>query len=163
MNDKDARGLVLKRLYDVRHDVDYANQSTLQDLGLPPNVTWNILDQLNQQRMITWNPKRGGMGTIIAYMARIAADGVDVIEGSKASPIAITLDNRISVHGSQGVQIGGQGNVQNVTMDIEKLNSIIDSSDASQTEKEELKSLLKKLSENRLVQTAFKWWLGGGN
>lgn len=51
--------------------------------------------------------------------------------------------------------VGGQGNVQNFTMDVEKMNSIVDSSDASITEKEEAKSLLKQLSESKLVQLVF--------
>lgn len=38
-------------------------------------------------------------------------------------PIAISIDSSINVHGSQNIQIGGQGNVQSLTMDIEKMAS----------------------------------------
>ena len=40
------------------------------------------------------------------------------------------------------------------------MNSIVDSSDASITEKEEAKSLLKQLSENKLVQLLFAKLIG---
>ena len=45
-----------------------------------------------------------------------------------------------------------------LNMDIDRLNSLIDSADASVKEKEEAKSLLKKLVENPLVKAAVEWW-----
>jgi hypothetical protein len=62
--------------------------------------------------------------------------------------------------GKQGVQIGGSGNVQNVTLTLEKLNNYIDSAGATTQEKAEAKSLLKAALENPLVQMAIKWWTG---
>jgi hypothetical protein len=99
-------------------------------------------------------------------MARVTAFGVNVIEEKVPAPISITLDSSIKVAGSQNVMIGGQGNTQTVTMDIEKMMMAIDSSGAAFTEREEAKSLLKKLSENKLVQEVLGKWakglLGGG-
>jgi hypothetical protein len=106
------------------------------------------------QNLAQWNPARGLARSYLAFMTRITAFGVDVIEGVSKPPIEISIDSSINVHGSQNVQIGGQGNVQSLTMDIEKMNSFVDSSGASVVEKEEAKSLLRKLSENKLVQMA---------
>ena len=51
--------------------------------------------------------------------------------------------------------------MQNVTMDIEKMISMVDSANASVTEKAEAKSLLQKISESKLVQTILNgWWKG---
>jgi hypothetical protein len=67
----------------------------------------------------------------------------------------------VNVHGSQNVQIGGSGNVQTVTMDIERMINAVDGANVSSTEKEEAKSLLKKISENKLVRTLLSQWVGG--
>src|SRR5882757_4376401 len=44
----------------------------------------------------------------LLFMAKIKAFGADVIEGNTPPPISISVDNGVSVRGSQGVQIGGQ-------------------------------------------------------
>jgi hypothetical protein len=150
----EARGLVLQRLYDIRHTVDFANQQDFAGIPLDETTLGNILEQLVHQNLAQWNPARGLAHSYLAFMARITAFGVDVIEGVLKPPIAISIDSSINVHGSQNIQIGGQGNVQSLTMDIEKMNSFVDSSGASVVEKEEAKSLLRKLSENKLVQIA---------
>jgi hypothetical protein len=92
-------------------------------------------------------------------MAKIKAFGADVIEGNTPPPISISVDNRVSVHGSQGVQIGGQGNVQNITMDVGKLMNAVDAGTGAMQEKEEAKSFLKKLFENPLAKFALDWFL----
>ena len=58
-----------------------------------------------------------------AVMAKINAYGVDVIERRVQPPIAINIDQSVNVHGSQGVQIGGSGNVQNINLTLDKLNN----------------------------------------
>jgi hypothetical protein len=98
------------------------------------------------------------MGTYLAFMAKISGAGVDVVEGVTAPPPSIAIDNSIAVHGSHGVMIGGQGNVQNVILDVERLNSFIDSSGANVTEREEAKGLLRRLAENPLVKGAIEFW-----
>jgi hypothetical protein len=87
-------------------------------------------------------------------MAKITAFGADVVEGNTPPPISINIDSSVSVHGSQGVQIGGQGNVQNVTMDVGKLMNAVDAGTGTMQEKEEAKSLLKKVLENPLAKFA---------
>ena len=156
MKDNDARGLVLQRLYDIRHKVDFANHHDFAGVPLDEMTLGNILEQLAQKGLVNWKPARLLAGHYAAFMARITAFGSDVIEGVARPPIAISIDSSVNVHGSQNVQIGGQGNVQNLTMDIEKMNLFVDSAEASVVEKEEAKSLLKKISENKLVQMAIR-------
>jgi hypothetical protein len=163
MKDSEARGIVLRRLYDIRHEVDMSRPQRPEDFEktLPANVVANILSQLADKGMIEFKPhKLRSTGQIDVFQARISALGVDVIEGTREPPIAISFDNSVTIHGSQGVMVGGQGNVQNFTMDVEKMNSIVDSSDASITEKEEAKSLLKQLSENKLVRLVLAKLIG---
>jgi hypothetical protein len=159
MKDNEARGLILTRLYEIRNEVDYANPKDLAGLPLAETVIGNILQQLGEKGLIDWKPVRAGPGrNYLAYMAHISAFGVDVVEGKSQPPISITIDSSVNVHGSQNVLIGGQGNVQTVTMDIEKMISVVDSSGTSVREREEAKSLLKKIAENKLVQTVLTSW-----
>jgi hypothetical protein len=161
MKDSDARGLVLNRLYDLRHQIEYANMSDFADIGVDAKIIPAIVEQLAQQDLVKWNPQKAMAGRYLALMAKITARGVDVIEGNTTAPIAITIDSSVNVHGSQNVQIGGSGNVQTVTMDIERMINAVDGANVSSTEKEEAKSLLKKISENKLVRTLLSQWVGG--
>ena len=68
--------------------------------------------------------------------------------------MSINIDQRVAVHGSTNVQIGS-GHIQNVS-DFEMLNASINGAQATQTEKEEAKSLLEKLASNKLVLAALK-------
>jgi hypothetical protein len=161
MKDSEARGLVLRRLYDIRHESDGADARDLEGvLPIDPKILPNILDQLAQQNLVTWKPLRSGMGAYLAFMARITAFGVNVIEGTAAAPITITVDSSVNVQGSQNVQIG-HGNVQTVTMDIGKMINAVDGSDASASEKAEAKSLLKQIGESKLVQEMLRKFLLG--
>ena len=164
MKDSEVRGIILQRLYDVRHMnngmIDIPDGLSL--IGIEPTVLGNCAAQLDEQGLIKFRQYMGlgyraGHGSITAF-------GVDVVEGSVQPPIAVTIDSSINVSGSQGVQIGGWANVQNMTLEIEKMISMVDSVGGTVTEKEEAKSLLNKLSENEVVQRVLgamvKRWLG---
>jgi hypothetical protein len=161
MKDSAARGIVLKQLYDIRHQLDRANGSDFAGLPIEPKILPNILDQLAQQNLIDWNPLRGGMGSYLAFMAKITAFGVDVVEGNVASPITVTIDSSVNVHGSQNVQVGGQGNVQTVTMEFEKMINAVEGADVSVSEKAEAKSLLQKIAGDKLVQSVISKYVLG--
>jgi hypothetical protein len=163
MKDSEVRGLILKSLYDQRHTKHFVDMPEEIGIDLDKKVLGNVAIQLEQQGLISFKqymgkPYPSGLAKILAY-------GVDVVEGTTTPPITITVDSSVNVHGSNNIQIGGQGNVQTVTMEVDKIVSIIDSSGASVVEKEEAKSLLKKLSENSLVRSALGAWfkskLGG--
>ena len=59
MKDSEARGLVLKRLYDIRHDVAHANAS---DAGIgdvvDPQILPNLVEQLVELGLADWKPKK---------------------------------------------------------------------------------------------------------
>lgn len=159
MKDSDARGLVLRRLYDIREKQDYANINDFGGLDLESKTLGRMLEQLAEQNLIKWNPKKGSMGVgYLALMAKITAYGADVIEGNIPAPISISVDNSVSVHGSQGIQIGGQGNVQNITMDVGKLMNAVDGGAGTMQEREEAKSLLKRVIESPIAKVALDWW-----
>jgi hypothetical protein len=125
MKDSDVRGLVLRKMYDLRHKQDHVpipQELDLPglDMTLPENLQMvgNVAKQLNDLGLLKFKEfmgekYRNGFASITAF-------GVDVIEGGARPPLAITIDSSVHVHGSQGVQIGGQGNTQHVTMDLVK-------------------------------------------
>ncbi|TCU78845.1 hypothetical protein EDE08_101627 [Bradyrhizobium sp. R2.2-H] len=157
MKDKDARGIVLRALYDIRHTHRHAGIPAdvpgLEKIESP--VLVNILRQLNEKGLITFQSLSGG--DQIFGRGEISAYGVDVIEGESAPPIAITIDNSVNVHSSQNVMVGGSGNTQSVTMDVEKLFNAVDGAEASATEKAEAKSLLKMVLDNPIAKKALDW------
>ncbi|MGY3589027.1 hypothetical protein ACVIGB_002018 [Bradyrhizobium sp. USDA 4341] len=168
MKDSEARGIVLKKMYDLRETKDRLELPDFADTGLEVDKVGRVLEQLAEKGLIQWNPRRSSMTSAVRYMvimAKISAFGVDVVEGDAAPPMAITIDSSINVHASQGVQIGGHGNIQNVNLNLERLNNYVDSSNASAAEKDEAKSLLKQVWENPLVKGAIEWgakYFGGG-
>jgi hypothetical protein len=166
MKDQEARGIVLKRLYDIREAKQPAELGNFDDTGLAPETVTRMLEQLAHHGLIEWNPHKAGLNSLTKYlavMARISAYGVDVIEGEAKPPIAINIDASVNVHGSQGVQIGGSGNVQNVSLTLERPNNYIDSAGATTQEKEDAKGLLSAAFENPLVQKAIQWLTGAGS
>jgi hypothetical protein len=159
MNDSELRGLVLKALYDIRHTDSHSMVPGVP--GLPDvNVETlrNIVIQLSDKGLIKYTGLMGGPNII--GRASISAEGVDVVEGNARAPISVTFDHSVNIHGSQGVQVGGQGNTLNITMDVGKLINAIDGGAGSIQEKEEAKSLLKRLVDNPLVKAALQWWAG---
>jgi hypothetical protein len=58
MKDSDARGLVLRRLYDLRDQQEHVNLDGFDDLNLEPKTVGRLLEQLAEKSLIRWNPKR---------------------------------------------------------------------------------------------------------
>jgi hypothetical protein len=153
MRDNEARGLVLKRLYEIHHQVGWAQPHHFNDLQLEPDILANILQQLAEKNLIDWKPLQSGSRIgIVTFMARIRALGVDVVEGTVPPPFAITIDSSVNVQGSQNVQIG-QGHTQSISLHIRKLITAVDHSTATEAEKIAAKSLFQKIAENPLVNT----------
>jgi hypothetical protein len=157
MKDADLRGLVLREFYERRRQnfvhlqiSDFGAAHLYEDLQ-------RICRQLHETRMLdTWRPTSAGEGPTIG-VGRISADGVDVMEGTKAPPPTISIDQRtidqrttISVASSRNVQIG-TGNVQVAIEALQELVVAINNSSFSPREKEEAKGLLKRLLENPVV------------
>jgi hypothetical protein len=108
--DSDWRARVLRALYDTRHQIDWRPMPTADETlsSEETKILLNICRQLAEGGLIEWKSVAGGQ----FGMARITSQGIDVIEGNVASPIALTVDaRRISVTGSANVQIGDGDNI----------------------------------------------------
>ena len=117
----------------------------------PYSEVLRICDQLAEKLLIEFTAAKGRGGVTMHGAGKITAYGVDVIERQAPPPFAINLDlsHRVEVHGSSNVQVGN-ANVQTV-IDVDRVVAAIDHSTASEAEKAEAKSLLKKFLEHPLV------------
>ena len=151
MKDNDLRGLVLQKFYDVRHEPAGVLQlPNLAELA-PGNEMQvaNVCDQLAQNGLLEWKALRS-LGGSIGGIGKITARGVDVIEGTKKSSLAITMHHHnVTVTRSAHVQFGN-GNVQVRDVTIDKLSAAIDHSILTEPEKAEAKTLLEKLTNSSL-------------
>jgi hypothetical protein len=152
MKDNEIRGIVLQKFYDDRRNqaVRQSISDFIQTADFDQNDLFRACEQLAEHGLIKWSsPIRTKGETDIGHV-KITARGVDVVEGNIGSPIAITFDQSVSVHSSSNVQIGSH-NVQDISIQIGKLVSAIDHSTASDEQKAEAKSLLRKFLEHPLV------------
>jgi hypothetical protein len=160
IKDADRRALVLRRLYDERHVHDWTgfplDPAAPQDEQI---IAANICAQLQQFGLVEWKSVPGFAGG----WARITGPGIDVVEGNAKSPIAITtIDKSVTITGSRHLQIG-DGNVQDINMNADKIVAGINSSTATEAEKEKAKSLLQQFLENPLLSTVIGWFGTGGS
>ncbi|NBV24683.1 MAG: hypothetical protein EBS05_22530 [Proteobacteria bacterium] len=160
MTDKDLRGIILAKFYELRRKgpfqwAEFSNNPEIQPFFEQVGKDLiRICGQLSQHGLIDWEGLTAG-GRLVGGVGMIAADGVDVIEGNKVPPIAITVIDRttsVSVNNSQNV-IVGNGNTQTLTAEVAKIITAIDHSTASEAEKKEAKSRLEKFLEHPLVAT----------
>lgn len=152
LKDTEVRGLVLQKFYDLRHTSDRLELEDIVSVA-PDDSTriLNICEQLGQHGLIEWKPLRGAIG-IVEGLGRITARGVDVIEGTAQSPIAVTIHGHV-ISQSSNVQIG-ERNVQGISITGDKVAVAIDDAGATLEEKSEAKSLLKSVLENPLLKMA---------
>ena len=162
MKDKEMRGLVLQKFYDLRHTQDVVGLNDVASVAPDDfNRVANLAEQLAEYNLIRWNTSRA-LGGAIAGLGKITARGVDVVDGDVASPIAITLhDHSVKITKSSGVIIGS-GNVQHVHIDVGKINTAIDSSNVSEGEKKEAKSLLEKVVSNKVLWAVLGTFFASG-
>ena len=149
MTDNEGRGLVLKRLYDLRENSVQLSQ--FDDLRLPRATVGRYLQQLKQLGFIEGpiHPS-SRTGEVDQAYVKITVHGSEAVENPDKRPAQIMIDQSINVHGSQNVQVGNY-NQQTVTIDVNKFNAAIEASNASIEEKAEAKSLLSRLSSNKLL------------
>jgi hypothetical protein len=149
MKDVDIRGIVLKKYYEHRRNGFIGLGPSDFDGRLNESDIFHIASQLGEHGLIHWR-QIDGIGGAQAGSGKISAAGIDVIEGTAISSIAIHVDKSINVSNSTDVQIGNQ-NKQTLHLEIERLIAAINGSRASGAEKEEAKSLLRKFLENPIV------------
>ncbi len=152
MKDHELRGIVLNHFYMRRgenHVVisedDFEREYSYSDLK-------RICKQLEEKGLIQgWHPTNTGMGATVG-IGQLSALGADVVEGVVSSPISITFnDNKnINITSSENIQIGNE-NIQNISTHIEQILMSIENSSATEKEKEEAKSQLRKFLEHPAI------------
>jgi hypothetical protein len=161
MSDNNARRVVLQRLYDRREGGRFLQSNEFDDLSITENRLFDFLKQLDDLGLADGKfikNYQGGDAAFLSAVARITTRGIDAIENPETAPPQVMVDHSINVHGSQNIQVGNY-NQQTVNLDIGKLNAAIDHSAATMEEKGEAKSLLKRLSENKLLISVLAWAL----
>jgi hypothetical protein len=153
MKDSVVRGRVLLLLHKRRGEgfisFGHAEQAVPPPAGINRRDWLRAVAQLSEYRLIDWTPleDRSGMGLLSGF-AKINDLGVKVLEGGIAPPISISIDKsrRTSVPRQQQAPIGESTSQQQVTTDaLEKVIAAINQADVSEQEKNEAKSLLRKL------------------
>jgi len=153
MKDSVVRGRMLQLLYEHRSEgsipFGQAEQAVPPPGGIRRRDWLRALAQLSEYRLIDWTPleDQSGMGLLSGF-AKINDFGVKVLEGGVASPISISIDEsrRTTVPRQQPAPIGASTPRQQViTEALEKVITAINQADVSEHEKNEAKSLLRKL------------------
>lgn len=92
VKDTDLRGIILRRLYDLRHERAevFIPGGDLSFPDLSDHMLGNVCVQLAEHGVIEYKPHRSSSsGQIDIGRARITALGVDVIEGNSTAPVPI--------------------------------------------------------------------------
>lgn len=151
MKDTEIRGILLQKYYERRRERHIQLSSEDFDGQISDTDIAYISDQLAEHGLIDWQPFHN-RGELVGGFGHITAFGVDVIEDEDVdSPIKIVFDQRnITVTKSTNVQIGNV-NIQTETITIGEIIAAIAKSNASEKEKNDAKSILKRFLEHPLV------------
>src|SRR5438128_889218 len=153
MKDSVVRGCLLQLLYERRSEgsipLGHAKQAVPPPEGINRRDWLRAVAQLSEYRLIDWTPleDQSGMGLLSGF-AKINDFGVKVLEGGVASPISISIDEsrRTTVPQQQQASIAAStAQQQAITEAVEKVITAINQADVSEQEKNEAKSLLRKL------------------
>jgi hypothetical protein len=153
MKDSVVRGCLLQLLYERRSEgsipFGHAEQAVPPPGGISRRDWLRAVAQLSEYRLIDWTPLKdqSGMG-LLSGVAKINDFGVKVLESGVASPIRISIDEvrRTTVPQREQAPIGPSTPQQQVIVEaLEKVITAINQADVSEREKNEVKSLLRKL------------------
>lgn len=140
MKDNELRGLVLRKYYEKRRDgwIQWKSEDFLDvEEDFDAQDLFRACNQLGEHGLIEWTSVEDNAGRTVDGRGRISAFGVDVVEGSQRSPISLKLDysqHNISIHSSSNVQVG-HGNVQEITVHVQRIAEVIENSNASPEQK----------------------------
>jgi hypothetical protein len=153
MKDSVVRGCLLQLLYERRSEGSLPFGQGEQAVRPPGGINrrdWlRAVAQLSEYRLIDWTPleDHSGMGLLSGF-AKINDFGVKVLEGGVQPPIQISIDEtrrtNISKH-EQSPITGRTPRQQEITEALKKVITAINQADVSEQEKNEAKSLLRKL------------------
>jgi hypothetical protein len=153
MKDSVVRGRLLQLLYERRTEGSIPFGRLEQAVPPPGGIShrdWlRAVAQLSEYGLIDWSPleDKSGMGLLSGF-ARINDFGVKVLQGGVEPPIQISIDEarRTAVPQQEQAPIAAVAlQQQNITDALEKVIIAIDEADVSGKEKNEAKSLLRKL------------------
>ena len=150
--DSELRGIILRRLYEKRRENEIRIDN-LQTDQLDFAEIGRICDQLAEHGLIKFKPHRGGRGRILTGYAQISARGIDVIEGTERSPIAIQIDHsRHYTVTNSDRNIFGDGNIQMGDITIGQIAQTIAASSASKEDKDKATSTIAKAFKEETVK-----------
>ena len=154
MKDSVVRGCLLQLLYERRSEgsipFGQGDQAAVPPPGGINRRDWlRALAQLSEYHLIDWTPleDQSGMGLLSGF-AKINDFGVKVLEGGVAPPIQISMDERrrTSVPRREQAPIATSTQHQQLITDaLEKVITAINQADVSEQEKNEAKTLLRRL------------------
>jgi F0F1-type ATP synthase epsilon subunit len=157
MKDSVVRGRLLQLLYERRSEGSIPFGRVEQAVPPPGGISrrdWlRAVAQLSENGLIDWTPleDKSGMGLLSGF-AKINDFGVKVLEAGVAPPIQISIDEsrRASVRRKEQAPIAtSTPQQQKITDALEKVITAINEADVSEQEKNEAKSLLRKLLSSK--------------
>jgi hypothetical protein len=162
MKDSVVRGCLLQLLYERQSEgpilFGRAEHAVPPPGGINRRDWLRAIAQLSEYSLIDWTPleDKSGMGLLSGF-ARINERGVEVLEAGVEPPIPIFINKsrRLTVSKRGRVPTAQQ---QAITEAVEKVITAINQADASEQEKNEAKSLLRKLLDSKAAATV----LGAG-
>jgi hypothetical protein len=153
MKDSVVRGRLLQLLYERRTEGSTPLGHVEQAVPPPGSISrrdWlRAAAQLSEYGLIDWTPleDKSGMGLLSGF-AKINDFGVQVIEAGVAPPIRISIDESrrtaVPKQGQAPVAVSTPQQ-QMITDALEKVITAINQAEVSEQEKNEAKSLLRKL------------------
>jgi hypothetical protein len=152
MKDSVVRGCLLQLLYEHRSEgllpFGHAEQAVLPPAGINRRDWLRAVAQLSEYCLIDWTPleDKSGMGLLSGF-AKINDFGVKVLEAGVESPIPVSIDKSSRPAVSQREQTSREKRSQQqaITEALEKVITAVNQADVSDQEKNEAKSLLRKL------------------
>src|SRR6266508_4595724 len=157
MKDSVVRGCLLQLLYERRSEgsipFGHGEQAVPPPAGISRRDWLRAVAQLSEYRLIDWTPleDQSGMGLLSGF-AKINDFGIKVLEAGVASPIRISIDEsrRTTVPRQEQPPVAASTPPQQaVTEALEKVITAINQADVSEKEKNEAKSLLRKLLRSK--------------
>jgi hypothetical protein len=158
MKDSVVRGCLLQLLYERRSEGSIPFGRGEQAVPPPGGISrrdWlRAIAQLSEYRLIDWTSfeDKSGMGLLSGF-AKINDFGVKVLEAGVAAPISISIDEsrRPSVSRPRRAPIAAGTPQQQmmVTKALEKVITAITQADVSKQQKNNAKSLLRKLLSSK--------------
>jgi len=156
MKDSVVRGRLLQLLYERRSEGSIPFGRLEQAVPPPGGMSrrdWlRAIAQLSEYGLIDWTPleDKSGMGLLSGF-AKINDFGVKVLEAGVEPPIQISIDEsrRTTARQKKAPIAASTPQQERITDALEKMITAINQADVSQREKNEAKSLLRKLLSSK--------------